>query len=98
MKNFCCLSQHERAIYLFQMYIEDNLTLITTLIERGDIIFIRTDGIWGLACDATNRSAIKRITSSLSPDANVVEEIIVAELIRFIGHKKINKVKRKNSE
>ncbi len=65
------------------MQIEDNLTLLTSIIKRGELIIIRTDGIWGLACDAKNKEAIARITSSIVPDSRTVEEIIVADLKMF---------------
>jgi L-threonylcarbamoyladenylate synthase len=40
---------------------EDDITNSINVIQRGGIILYPTDTIWGIGCDATNASAIKKI-------------------------------------
>ena len=50
-----------------------NLEIIDSL-KNGKIVLIPTDTIWGIACDATNDRAIKKIVKlkNLEEDAGLV--------------------------
>lgn len=45
------------------MFERDNLDKITNVLEEGGTILYPTDTIWGIGCDATNASAVKKIFS-----------------------------------
>lgn len=40
---------------------EDNLTAIVQLLRTGGTLLYPTDTVWGLGCDATNATAVKKI-------------------------------------
>lgn len=62
------------------MQIENNLTLLTSILKSGDTIVIPSDGVWGLCCDARDDKAVARINAKIQRQADYFEEIIVANL------------------
>lgn len=43
------------------MSLEEDIRMAVEVMKRGGVILYPTDTVWGLGCDATNASAIKRI-------------------------------------
>ena len=41
--------------------VKDSISEICKLLDKGKVILYPTDTIWGIGCDATNESAIKRL-------------------------------------
>jgi len=62
------------------MQIEDNLTLISSILKNGDTILIPFDGIWGLSCDARDENAVNRINDHIESHDQTFKEIIVADI------------------
>ncbi|WP_235295753.1 Sua5/YciO/YrdC/YwlC family protein [Portibacter marinus] len=62
------------------MQIEDNLTLISTILENGDTIVIPSDGVWGLSCDARDVDAVRRINEGINNQKQCVKEVIVGDI------------------
>lgn len=42
--------------------LQDDISLIVSLLEEGKIICYPTDTIWGIGCDATRADAVARVT------------------------------------
>ncbi|GLR16221.1 Sua5/YciO/YrdC/YwlC family protein [Portibacter lacus] len=62
------------------MQIEDNLTLITSILENGDSILFQADGIWGVSCNALNSDASLRILEQAKFSGSHLVEILVSDL------------------
>ena len=67
MSDFCALKSTRRTInnrqLLAMFLLRDDISDIARLLEEGGLICYPTDTIWGIGCDATNETAIDRLST-----------------------------------
>jgi L-threonylcarbamoyladenylate synthase len=70
---------------LSMFLLRDDISDITSLLESGGLICYPTDTIWGIGCDATNATAIERL-SELREQPPGQGYIILVDSIEMLKH------------
>ena len=69
------------------MQFTNDIEQCIVVLRKGGLILYPTDTIWGIGCDATNKSAVKKIYA-LKKRANTKTMIILlaqeAELLKYV--------------
>jgi len=58
----------------------ENIQKIVDVIKRGGVVIFPTETVYALACDATNRSAVKRVFEIKSRDQNKALSVLVSDI------------------
>ena len=69
------------------MYDKNNINVFCDCLEDGKTLLYPTDTIWGLGCDATNRTAVKKIYSLKKRDLSKPLIALVADkdmLVQYV--------------
>jgi len=62
------------------MQIENNLTLLTSILNRGHLILFPADGVWGVSCNAIDSKSVSNLVHQGSKAGRFIAEILVSDL------------------
>lgn len=62
------------------MQIENNLTLINSILTNGNSILLSADGVWGISCNALEPSSVKRLLDQATKTGTFIAEVLVSDL------------------
>ena len=71
------------------MTIDEDIQACIEVLNRGGVILYPTDTIWGIGCDATNASAVKKVYDLKRRDDNKAL-IVLLDTVENLDHYVVN--------
>jgi L-threonylcarbamoyladenylate synthase len=62
------------------MQIENNLTLLSSILKSGRYILFSSDGVWGLSCNALEPKAVHQLLEKSEKKGKFIAEFLVSDL------------------
>jgi L-threonylcarbamoyladenylate synthase len=62
------------------MQIENNLTLLSSILKSGRYILFSSDGVWGLSCNALHHVAVHQLIEKSRKTGDFIAEFLVSDL------------------